>query len=92
MFNHANLRLPHWLDRPLRSVVVTPDMHRVHHSMLPAETNRNFGFNFSFWDRLFRTYHAQPSKGHEAMDIGLSDYQEAAKLSFFPTWLIPFRK
>jgi sterol desaturase/sphingolipid hydroxylase (fatty acid hydroxylase superfamily) len=72
MFNHGNIRLPDRLDRALRWVLVTPDMHRVHHSALPRETNSNFGFNLSWWDRLFGTYLAQPAAGHERMTIGVS--------------------
>ena len=71
MFNHGNVRLPAWLDRLLRLVVVTPEMHRVHHSVYPRETNSNFGFNLPWWDFLFGTYRAQPADGHEAMTIGL---------------------
>src|SRR5262245_61598708 len=67
LFNHGNVRLPAWLDRVLRLVVVTPEMHRVHHSVLPRETNSNFGFNLPWWDRLFGTYKAQPAEGHEGM-------------------------
>ena len=74
MFNHANIKLPPGVDRLLRLVIVTPDMHRVHHSVLPDEHNRNFGFNLSLWDRLFSTYRAQPREGHEKMRIGLADY------------------
>ena len=66
MFNHGNVRLPARLDRVLRWIVVTPDMHRVHHSVVPRETNSNFGFNLPWWDRLFGTYRAQPAAGHEA--------------------------
>ncbi|MCB1748962.1 MAG: sterol desaturase family protein [Gammaproteobacteria bacterium] len=76
LFNHANLRLPTGLDRPLRRLLVTPDMHRVHHSVVPAETHSNFGFNLSWWDRLFGTYRAQPAAGHTAMTIGNPDYHE----------------
>jgi sterol desaturase/sphingolipid hydroxylase (fatty acid hydroxylase superfamily) len=75
MFNHANLRLPAVLDRWLRHVVVTPDMHRVHHSIEADELNRNFGFNLSCWDRLFGTYRAQPAGGHAGMTIGLSRFR-----------------
>ncbi|MCC5996653.1 MAG: sterol desaturase family protein [Oceanicaulis sp.] len=71
MFNHANIRLPAKLDRVLRWIVVTPDMHRVHHSVIPAETNSNFGFNLPWWDRLLGTYRAQPQAGHEGMTIGI---------------------
>jgi sterol desaturase/sphingolipid hydroxylase (fatty acid hydroxylase superfamily) len=72
MFNHGNVRLPLAADRLLRRLIVTPDMHRVHHSALPRETNSNFGFNLSWWDRLFGTYLAQPAAGHERMTIGVS--------------------
>ena len=75
LFNHANLRLPPWLDAALRFVVVTPDMHRVHHSALRREHDRNFGFNLPCWDRLFRTYHAQPQGGHDEMTVGLPEFR-----------------
>lgn len=71
MFNHANIRLPLWLDRGLRMVLVTPDMHRVHHSVHRHEHDSNYGFALSIWDRLFGTYIAQPAAGHDAMDVGL---------------------
>jgi sterol desaturase/sphingolipid hydroxylase (fatty acid hydroxylase superfamily) len=74
MFNHANVHLPLGLDRWLRLVVVTPDMHRVHHSVENGEFNRNFGFNLPWWDRLFGSYKAQPERGHEEMEIGLHAY------------------
>lgn len=74
MFNHANIKLPQGVDRLLRLVIVTPDMHRVHHSVRPEEHNRNFGFNLSVWDRLFSTYRAEPREGHEKMQIGLAEY------------------
>jgi sterol desaturase/sphingolipid hydroxylase (fatty acid hydroxylase superfamily) len=76
IFNHANLRLPFWLDRVLRLVVVTPDMHRVHHSVVTRETNSNFGFNLPWWDFLFATYRAQPAAGHERMAIGLEQFRD----------------
>ncbi len=76
IFNHANVRIPPTVDRWLRRLVVTPDMHRVHHSVAVAETNSNFGFNFPWWDRLFGTYRAQPREGHEAMTIGLAQFQD----------------
>lgn len=75
LFNHGNVRLAPALDRVLRSVVVTPEMHRVHHSVIPRETNSNFGFNLPWWDRLFGTYRAQPAAGHEGMTIGLTQFQ-----------------
>lgn len=76
VFNHANARLPDDLDRALRPWIVTPDMHRIHHSWLPAEHHRNFGFNLSVWDRWFGTYVAEPSQGQLGMTIGLRDFRE----------------
>lgn len=75
MFNHANLRLPESVDRRLRLFIVTPDMHRVHHSVRREETNSNYGFNLSVWDRIFATYRAQPRDGHEAMTIGTEQFR-----------------
>jgi sterol desaturase/sphingolipid hydroxylase (fatty acid hydroxylase superfamily) len=75
MFNHSNIRLPAGMDRALRLIVVTPDMHRVHHSIHPAETNSNFGFNLPWWDRLLGTYRAQPKEGHEGMTIGIEQFR-----------------
>lgn len=82
MFNHANVHLPTGADRILRKLLVTPDMHRVHHSTNIAETDSNYGFNLSIWDRMFRTYVPQPALGHQGMVIGLDDYQSER-----PTWL-----
>ena len=78
MFNHSNVRLPAALDALLRWVIVTPDMHRVHHSHLGHETNSNFGFNLSVWDRLFGTYRSQPDEGHEGMVIGIDTFRDTA--------------
>lgn len=89
MFNHANLRLPARLDAALRRVIVTPDMHRVHHSVRSAEHQRNFGFNLSLWDRLFGTYVAQPQDGHSGMRIGLSAYQDEAPASLWWSLKLP---
>ena len=75
MFNHGNARLPLVVDRFLRLIMVTPDMHRVHHSILPEETNSNFGFNLPWWDRLLGTYRAQPAAGHDAMTIGIEQFR-----------------
>ncbi len=80
LFSHANLRLPADVDRWLRALLVTPDMHRVHHSADPVETDRNFGFTFSSWDRLFDTYTAQPRMGHDAMTIGVEGFAAQAVL------------
>ncbi|MCV2871349.1 sterol desaturase family protein [Defluviimonas sp. WL0050] len=75
LFNHANIDFPRRVDRMLRCIVVTPDMHRVHHSVDPRETNSNFGFNLPWWDRLFGTYLAQPAKGHKGMEIGIEQFR-----------------
>ena len=91
MFNHGNLRLPLPLDRVLRWFVVTPDMHRVHHSIEEDETNSNFGFNLPWWDRLFGTYRDQPRAGHEGMTIGISTFRDIRLCSWLPGMLrIPF--
>jgi sterol desaturase/sphingolipid hydroxylase (fatty acid hydroxylase superfamily) len=89
VFNHGNVALPECLDRWLRWIVVTPDMHRVHHSTRMAETNSNFGFSIPWWDRLCRTYRAQPALGQVGMDIGLSD--ERTPLNLGQLLLLPFR-
>ncbi len=90
MFNHANVRLPTRVDRALRTVIVTPDSHRVHHSEIPAETDSNYGFFLSIWDRMFKTYTAQPSQGHDGMVIGLSEYQTLKPASFIWCLKLPF--
>jgi sterol desaturase/sphingolipid hydroxylase (fatty acid hydroxylase superfamily) len=92
MFNHANARLPGRLDRALRLFIVTPDMHRVHHSSEMRETNSNYGFNFSFWDRLFRTYRAEPMAGHHGIEIGLKEYRDDAPARLGWSLLLPFRR
>ena len=79
MFNHANVRIPLALDKVLRVLLVTPDMHRVHHSIISNETNSNFGFCLSVWDRIFKSYKAQPHKGHEGMTIGLEIFRNPAE-------------
>lgn len=84
MFNHGNVRMPAALDRVLRWIVVTPDMHRVHHSRLPHETNSNFGFNLPWWDRLLGTYRDQPQAGHTAMRIGLEGWDDERRLERLP--------
>ena len=92
LFNHANVGLPKGLDRALRWLVVTPDMHRVHHSVEDDEANCNFGFNLSWWDRLFGTYRDQPRAGHEGMIIGIHGYREPRQVSWLPGILaLPFR-
>lgn len=92
MFNHGNIRLPLALDRILRWFVVTPDMHRVHHSNIPAETNSNFGFSLPYWDRLFGTYRDQPQLGHEGMTIGLDTFREAGDLHLHKMLIQPFKR
>lgn len=92
MFNHSNIRIPLGIDRMLRCLVVTPDMHRVHHSTEYDERNRNFGFNLSWWDRIFGTYRDQPSAGHEGMTIGIQQFRDEKDVTgFFKMMVIPFR-
>jgi sterol desaturase/sphingolipid hydroxylase (fatty acid hydroxylase superfamily) len=90
MFNHGNIKLPPSVDRILRFFLVTPDMHRVHHSVIIRETNSNYGFNLSIWDRLFGTYLAQPSKGHKDMIIGLSQFRDHRRLTLPWLLILPF--
>ncbi len=90
MFNHSNVRIPQEVDRVLRWIVVTPDMHRVHHSVIPRETNRNFGFNLPWWDRMLGTYLSQPSQGHEHMLIGLEQYRDPTRLTWLRLMALPF--
>jgi sterol desaturase/sphingolipid hydroxylase (fatty acid hydroxylase superfamily) len=90
MFNHGNVRLPAGIDRMLRLVVVTPEMHRVHHSVHARETNSNFGFNLPWWDYLFGTYKAQPADGHEGMTIGLAQFRDAWVDRLHWMLLLPF--
>lgn len=91
MFNHGNVRMPRGVDRVLRWFVVTPDMHRVHHSVLDREANSNFGFNVPWWDRLFGTYLGQPSQGHEGMTLGIRRYRSTRQVAWLPGMLaLPF--
>lgn len=76
LFNHGNVRMPANLEAALRLMIVTPLMHRVHHSAAPMETDSNFGFNFSWWDRLFASYRAAPAAGYEHMTIGLAAFRD----------------
>jgi sterol desaturase/sphingolipid hydroxylase (fatty acid hydroxylase superfamily) len=89
MFNHGNIHLPSKIDRILRYFVVTPDMHRVHHSVVIRETNSNYGFNLPWWDRMFGTYCDQPTKGHTAMTIGLSQFRDEKRLTFPRLLVLP---
>src|SRR5262252_348583 len=91
MFNHGNVSMPSWLDRALRLIVVTPDMHRVHHSIVARETDSNFGFNLPWWDRLFGTYRAAPEAGHQGMTIGLPTFREQRELRVDRLLTQPFR-
>ncbi|OYW18434.1 MAG: fatty acid hydroxylase [Planctomycetales bacterium 12-60-4] len=92
MFNHSNVRMSGWLDKLLRLLVVTPDMHRVHHSVIRCETNSNFGFNFPWWDVLLGTYRAVPSAGHETMTIGVSQLRDERQVDrLFGMLAIPFQ-
>jgi sterol desaturase/sphingolipid hydroxylase (fatty acid hydroxylase superfamily) len=91
MFSHSNVRIPSEVDRILRRLVVTPDMHRVHHSIVPQETNSNFGFNVPWWDRLFGTYRAQPAAGHDAMTIGIEQFREKDELRLDRMMVQPLR-
>ncbi len=93
MFNHGNVNLSPKIDRFLRYIVVTPDMHRVHHSVLPKETNSNFGFNLPIWDRIFQTYIKQPKSAHENMDIGVNEYRNPKQTQTLLGMLsMPFKK
>jgi len=93
MFNHSNVQLPGRLDRVLRWFLVTPDMHRVHHSISADEANSNFGFNLSWWDRLSGTYRIQPRGGHQGMEIGISGYRDPRQVERLPGMLtLPWSK
>jgi len=92
VFNHANIKLPKALDAFIRLFLVTPDMHRVHHSVIRRETNSNYGFSISLWDRLFGSYIDQPEAGHDAMIIGLPDYQSDKPTNLIWSLMIPFKK
>ena len=92
MFNHSNAYLPPAVDRVLRLLLITPDMHRVHHSVRRIEIDSNFGFNLPWWDRLFGTYQDQPQAGHAGMVIGLEQFHTVDDARLDRMWLIPFRK
>lgn len=92
MFNHGNVRIPEPIDRVLRWVMVTPDMHRVHHSITPRETNSNYSFNLPWWDRLFGTYRAQPFAGHDSMSTGLTVFRDAKQQGLPRLLTQPFRQ
>ncbi len=88
MFNHSNVHIPKTIDHWLRLFIVTPDMHRVHHSVEDYEANSNFGFNVPWWDRLFGTYTAQPSQGHLGMTIGIHKYNQPKDVCWLPGLLL----
>ena len=90
MFNHGNVHLPLRADKALRLILVTPDMHRVHHSTVMEETNSNFGFNLPWWDYIFNTYRSQPSAGHDAMTLGLSEFRVLRKQTVLDLVVLPF--
>jgi sterol desaturase/sphingolipid hydroxylase (fatty acid hydroxylase superfamily) len=90
-FNHSNIQLSERLDRLLRLLLITPDVHRVHHSVIAAETDSNFGFSVPFWDRLCGTYRAQPASPHASMSIGLENYRDPKALSLVKLLLLPFK-
>lgn len=92
MFNHANIRLPAVVERPLRWLLITPDLHRIHHSVHRAEHDTNFGFSVSWWDRLFGTYTAEPRDGQETMTLGLSDHQDEAPTRLWWSLAFPFAR
>ncbi|MBM2829797.1 MAG: sterol desaturase domain protein, partial [Gammaproteobacteria bacterium] len=86
LFNHSNVYSPESLDRKLRCFIVTPDMHRVHHSVIRTETDSNYGFNLPWWDRVFGTYRAQPQAGHLGMTIGLEEFRDSSAIDIM--WLL----
>jgi sterol desaturase/sphingolipid hydroxylase (fatty acid hydroxylase superfamily) len=92
MFNHANIILPLTVDRFLRMIIVTPDMHRIHHSSEPVETNSNYGFNFAFWDRLFGTYATMPRAGQQGLEIGLKEWRGEKPSNVLWSLLLPFKR
>jgi sterol desaturase/sphingolipid hydroxylase (fatty acid hydroxylase superfamily) len=90
-FNHSNINIPPEIDKKLRRLVITPDMHRIHHSTNPVETDSNYGFSFSFWDRLCHTYTDEPRQPQTAMDIGLTPFRDVRELGFIELMQIPFK-
>lgn len=91
MFNHSNVKLPLGFDKIMRTLIVTPDMHRVHHSIIQEETDSNYGFFLSIWDQLFRTYIPQPREGHDGVIIGLEEHQTDAPATLLWSLLLPFK-
>jgi sterol desaturase/sphingolipid hydroxylase (fatty acid hydroxylase superfamily) len=91
-FNHSNVRISKKIDTLLRWILITPDMHRIHHSTTPTETDSNYGFSISWWDRLCKTYIAEPKQPQTAMTIGLNDFRQQSDLGFMALLLIPFKR
>jgi len=92
LFNHSNINIPLAIDKVIRLVLVTPDMHRVHHSVIQSERDSNYGFSISIWDRLFKSYTAQPKQGHKEMTIGLPQYQHITDVSIQKLLLMPLKR
>ena len=90
-FNHSNFNLPLKIDKYLRWILITPDIHRIHHSTVQSETDSNYGFSISLWDRVFKTYMAEPEKTQTTLDIGLPEYRKQEELGFIKLLLLPFR-
>jgi sterol desaturase/sphingolipid hydroxylase (fatty acid hydroxylase superfamily) len=91
-FNHSNIAIPDRIEQKLRWLLITPDLHRIHHSPIQAETDSNYGFSVSWWDRLFKTYTAQAQQPQTSMDIGLSAFREFAELGFWQLLVLPFKR
>lgn len=91
LFTHSNIKIPLTIDKKVRLLLITPDMHRVHHSVIKTETDSNYGFSTSIWDRLFSTYTDQPKYGHEKMTIGLTQYQYKGDVQFRSLLMMPFQ-
>lgn len=91
-FNHSNINLPLNIDKALRWVLITPDVHRIHHSTVRSETDSNYGFSISLWDRIFKTYKAEPEKTQTTLDIGLPEYRSQQELGFMQLLILPFKK
>jgi sterol desaturase/sphingolipid hydroxylase (fatty acid hydroxylase superfamily) len=91
-FNHSNINISETLEKKLRWLIITPDMHRIHHSTIPGETDSNYGFSISCWDRLFKTYTPDPTFTQTTMDIGLWPFREVTELGFMQLMLLPFKR
>ena len=91
-FNHSNVNIPLAIDKKMRWLIITPDMHRIHHSVIPSETDSNYGFSVPFWDRLCRTYKVEPKGEQTSMPIGLVPFRQPEELGFFKSLILPFKK